>query len=89
MSRPSTMQKALNLEEIPRHKWTRMLLRTAVGLLFVAMAGFGGGKWGWPWQPVWAAGVLGGSIWAGQIVHGTLMKLVEPLGALLKIWREK
>jgi O-antigen ligase len=76
---PTKTQEILGLEEVPRWKWRKMLHKTFVGALFVTLAAFGGGRWGWPWYAVLGAGVLGATVWAGQVVLSPFKLLTAAL----------
>lgn len=81
------VQEALKLEQVPQEKWPKMVQRTVLGLLFVAL-GFVGLNKGW--SVYWVAGlcVFGASVWSTQLVTHTLMALIEPFKAILGAWRK-
>lgn len=77
------IQRAVKLERVPPEKFSVMLQRTVLGLLFIALGVVGLKLWAFPWYAGVGLSVLGATIWSGQVVTGALKALVGPIKAIV------
>lgn len=73
------IQRAVRLNEVPPEKFSVMLQRTVLGLLFIVLGVLGLKLWAFPWYAGVGLAVLGATIWSTQVVTGALKALVGPL----------
>lgn len=86
--RATKVQQALKMEQVPPEKWPKMVQRTILGALFIALGVVGLQK-GWDVHWVIGACVFGASVWSTQLVTHALLALVTPFKAFLGAWRKK
>lgn len=89
MSRPTKIQAALNLEEVPRHRWHKTAQKTLLGTLFVALGVVGAAKWAWSVWVVVGLCVFGAHIMSSQIITASVKNLIPLLKAIANIVRGK
>ena len=81
------VQKALNLEEVPSGKWSLMVQRTVLGVLFVGLGLAGAVLWNWGVMYVIGMCLFGASLWSTQIVTHAMMALATPLRELRRAFK--
>lgn len=89
MTRPTKVQAALNLEEVPRARWQKVAQRTLLGTLFVVLGVVGAAKWDWSVWVVIGLCVFGAHIMSSQIITASVKNLIPLLKALVDIIRGK
>lgn len=77
------IQRAVKLDAVPAEKFSVMLQRTVLGLLFIVLGVVGLKLWAFPWYAGVGLSVLGATIWSTQVVTGAVKALVGPLTAVL------
>jgi drug/metabolite transporter (DMT)-like permease len=92
------LQRALQMEEVPKKKWTGMVGRTLLGALFAGLGVYlvvtetlRASKGSDPTQWVIYTGVglvlLGATVWSTQVVKQAMLALVSPIKALKAAWK--
>lgn len=89
MSRPTKVQAAIGLQEVPRERWHRTAQKTLLGTLFVALGIVGAAKWAWSVWVVIGLCVFGAHIMSSQIITGSVKNLIPLIKALADIVRGK
>lgn len=82
------VQKALDLCEVPAEKWTKKIQRTLLGLATMGFGVAGIKLWGFPWWASTLILVFGATMWAGDVVTGTLKALLDPFKAYRRAWND-
>jgi hypothetical protein len=82
MTHTKTTLTALK-QGIPPEKFTVKLQRTVLGLVIAAGAAAGVAFRDWPWYVAVPLGLLGGTVWSGEIMVGAF-KIV--LAAFRDVW---
>ena len=81
------IQRAVNLEEVPRERFGAMIKRTILGGLFVVLGILSATKF--QWGAFYSVGLLvfGSSLWSTQLVTHALMAMATPLRELRRAWK--
>lgn len=89
MTRPTKIQEALKLHQVPPERWHKTAQKTFLGTLFVALGVVGAAKWAWSvWVVIGLVG-FGANIMSQQIVSGSLKNLIPLIKAVANIVRGK
>lgn len=79
-NKTQTIKKFVNLHDVPDEKFSVMLQKTVLGVLFAGL-----GVWGLlhEWNHYLGIGMvlLGATVWSGQVVTNALMSLLRPFKA--------
>lgn len=85
----TTIQRVIKLEDVPQKKFSHMMGRTLIGIMFIGLGVEGMAKFNFPWWAGLLCVLVGASTWSTQIVVGTLKALVSPFKDFLGAWRGK
>lgn len=89
MTKPTRIQQAIKLHDVPAEKWHVTAKRTFLGTLFVALGIVGAEKWEWSVWVVIGLCVFGAHIMSSQIITASAKNLIPLLKAVVDIVRGK
>ena len=87
--KPTKVQAALNLHDIPQERWQKTAQKTLLGTLVVVLGILGAAKWAWSVWVVIGLCVFGAHIMSSQIITGSVKNLIPLIKALADIVRGK
>ncbi len=79
--RKTTLQKVVQMEDVPHEKWPTVVGRTVIGTLLVALGVFGLIQLGMNHYLGIALVLLGATTWSTKLVTNSLLALVQPFKA--------
>lgn len=79
------LQRAVKMHTVPKEKWTVLVQRTVLGVVFTGMGMAGAVLFGWPMYVDIGLVLFGATIWSTQVVKGALLALIGPFKAWKRV----